>query len=179
MKTANELFEEAKHIVGIENLNSKEIRHYLWNGEAPSGEKDQADKATEDEILYSPKYSNERYDAVIGVLIDRFGYYMSEIDIENVWFCNLRGRNICYISSSNKYFVRSVYWKAAAAKDRLFRAIPWIPIAANPRKIELERRLANTEDSNKSEDTGPTGGGRLRSLWKVRQDRGSGEVQDH
>ena len=47
-----------------------------------------------------------------------------------------------YISSSNKYFIRSTYWKAATAQDRSYRVVPWIPIAATDRKVELERRLA-------------------------------------
>ena len=111
------LFVEASHIVGIENLNSRVVRNYLRNSEAPDGENSQAASASEGELLYSPKYSNERYDAAIVVLMDRFGYYRSEIEIKEVWFCNLRGRNICYISSQKKYFVRSVYWKAAAVKD--------------------------------------------------------------
>ena len=141
-KKPEELFNEAKERVGIENCNAKEVRRYLWRGTNPDGESTDPDLVSDDELMYSEKYRNERMEAATGILIDRFGFYMSEIYIDEAWFCNLRGRNTMYIQSSNKFFIRSTYWKAASSRDQVFRMAPWIPIAANERKRVLERRLA-------------------------------------
>ena len=67
---------------------------------------------------------------------------MSEIYIDEAWFCNLRGRNVMFIQSHNKFCIRSTYWKAANSRDQVYRMTPWIPIAASERKRVLERRLA-------------------------------------
>ena len=140
-KSARDIFDEAKHYVGIDNVNTNEIRKYLWQGESDD-DTDPSDLVSDIELMYSTRYKEERINAVTGILTDRFGFYLSEIQINDAWYCNLRGPGSIYISSNNKYFIRSVYWKAAAARDRVHRVSPWIPLAASERKIELERRLA-------------------------------------
>ena len=47
-----------------------------------------------------------------------------------------------FIKSSNRYFIRNTYWKAASARDPIYKMVPWISIAANEWKKILERRLA-------------------------------------
>ena len=139
-RTAAEIFDEAKHYVGLEGASANDVRKYLWQWESPENEPT-SDKTSDDDLLFSEKFSDERLHAATGILVDRFGYYPSEIQISRAWFCRLRGRNVLYLSSDNKFFARSVYWKAAGARDRQYRAIPWIPTSANNRKMELERRL--------------------------------------
>ena len=141
-KTAEELFNEAKHYVGIENVNCHEIRKYLWHGEAGDENSETSDLVSDQQLMYADRYKEERINAATGILTDRFGFYLNEVQIEDAWFCNLRGPNSIYISSGNKYFIRSIYWKAAAARDRTYRVSPWIPLAANDRKMEIEKRLA-------------------------------------
>ena len=54
----------------------REVRRYLWNVESTEGEDNKADLASKGAILYSPRYAKESLDAAIGVLIDRFGFYI-------------------------------------------------------------------------------------------------------
>ena len=153
-RSADEIFDEAKHYVGIEGANSNDVRKYLWQWEAPNNEPI-SDKTSDDDLLYSDKFSDERIHAATGILVNRFGFLPSEVQIKRAWFCLLRGRNTLYISIGNKFFIRSIYWKAAGARDRVYRAIPWIPTAANNRKLEIERRLAQiwkTEDNLRTQN---------------------------
>ena len=141
-KSAEEIFDEAKHYAGIENITCQEIRKYLWHGEAGDQDADPSDLVSDHQLMYADRYKEERINAATGVLTDKFGFYLNEVQIEDAWFCNLRGPSSLYISSNNKYFICSIYWKAAAARDRIYRVSPWIPLAASDRKVELERRLA-------------------------------------
>ena len=141
-KSASEIFNEAKHYAGIENVTSIDIRKYLWHGEAGEEGVDPSDMVSDLSLMYADKFKEQRINAATGILTDRFGFYLNEVQIEDAWFCTLRGPGSMYISSSNKYFIRSIYWKAAAARDRNYRVGPWIPLAASDRKVELERRLA-------------------------------------
>ena len=69
-KTAHEIFEEATGIIGIENVSPAEISKYFWQGENPDGEIDI--NISNDALLFSSKYSNERLEAAQGICIERY-----------------------------------------------------------------------------------------------------------
>ena len=72
-KTAKEIFDEAKHYVGIENINTNEIRKYLWQGEA-GDDTDPSDLVSDIELMYSTRYKEERVNAVTGILTVSLGF---------------------------------------------------------------------------------------------------------
>ena len=141
-KTASEIFDEAKHYAGIEDVSCKEIRKYLWHGEAGDEDTDPSDLVSDQELMYAARYKEQRINAATGILTDRFGFYLNEVQIQDTWYCNLRIPSSIYIASNNKYFIRKIYWKAAAARDRVYRVSPWTPLAVSERKMEIERCLA-------------------------------------
>ena len=64
----------------------------MWKGTNPDGTGIDPDKVGDDELMFSERYSKERIEAASGILIDRFGFYLAEISIDEAWFCTLRGR---------------------------------------------------------------------------------------
>ena len=90
-KTADEiLMRPSTTYVGIENVNANEIRKYTWQWESPEGEAT-SDKTSYEELLISRKFTNECVNAATGVMTDCFGFYVNEVQMDEAWFCPLRG----------------------------------------------------------------------------------------
>ena len=68
-KTARELFCEANHKVGIQNVHPNKFRRYIWNVETPEGEEIDADLILDDQLKFAAKFRSVRIEAACGLTI--------------------------------------------------------------------------------------------------------------
>ena len=133
-RPAEDLFKEAQHNVCIRNVKINDITRYAWKI-------DKNAEINEDEALFGKIFAEERVEAAVGICIEGFGFYANEVEIEDAWFCPIRGRGMMIVSSRNPGFIRTMFWKAAMARDRVYSLCIYVPQAAKDRFDEIERRL--------------------------------------